>query len=94
MTLGAAVGDLVVENNVDVGTWSGSVSEIGLDADSLKLEKINDDWVNHWNSVLLGSGGEVEDGGVNTESGVDDEGRDKVPEGKLTKVSLIQSQQG
>ena len=32
------------------------------------------------------------DGGVDAKSGVDDEGESGVPEGKLTKVSLIPSQ--
>ena len=92
-TLGAAAGVLVVGVDVDVGTWSGSVRDIESKADSLKLEKINDDWVSHWNWVLLEGGGELVDGGVDTESGVD-EGGGGVPEGKLTKVSLIQKSTG
>ena len=46
-TLGTTVGVPVSKNDVGVGTWSGSVSVILLDTDSLKLEKIKDDWVNY-----------------------------------------------
>lgn len=42
-TLGVAAGVPVVENDVDVGTWSGSVSDILSSADPLELEKIKDD---------------------------------------------------
>jgi hypothetical protein len=41
-TLGATVGVPVVENDVAVGTWSGSVRDRLLEADSLMLEKIRD----------------------------------------------------
>lgn len=34
------------------------------------------------------------DGGIDAESGINDEGGIEDPEGKLTKVSLIESQQG
>jgi hypothetical protein len=72
-TLGAAVGVPAVENDVDVGTWSGSVSDRASNAELLKLEKINDDCVNHSNWVLLGGGAKVVGGGDDAESGVDDE---------------------
>lgn len=42
-TLGAAAGVPVVGDDVDVGTWSGSVSDILSNVDTLKLEKIKDD---------------------------------------------------
>ena len=51
------------------------------------------DNVSHWNWVLLEGGGELVDRGVDTKSGVD-EGGGGVPEGKLTKVSLIQKSMG
>jgi len=41
-TLGATLGVPPVENDVDVGTWSGSVSDRLSDVDSTMLEKIND----------------------------------------------------
>lgn len=84
-TLGAAVGVPVVEE-VSVGTWSGSVSDILSNALTLKLEKIKEDCVNHANWVLLGGGAIVVDG-VDTELRFDDE-RGGVPEGKLREASL------
>lgn len=76
----------MLENDVGVGTWSGSVSVILSSSDVLMLEKIRDDWVNHSNWVLLGGGKEV-DGVGDTGSGADDEEGSRVLEGKLT-VSL------
>lgn len=48
-TLGATLGVPAVENDVVVGTWSGSVSDRLPDVDSLILEKIKDVWVSHSN---------------------------------------------
>jgi hypothetical protein len=87
--LGATVGVPVVENDVDVGTWSGSVSDILSDIDSLKLEKIKDDWVNHGNWVLLGGGAKLVDGDIDMESVVGDEEGSRDSEGKLTAASTL-----
>jgi len=80
----------VVGKEVDVGTWSGSVSDILSDTDSLKLEKIKDVWVNHPNWVLVGTGAEVRVE-VNNESRVDEEGRLEIKVGKMMGVALLDS---
>ena len=82
-TLGATLGVPVVEDDVAVGTWSGSVSDRLSEVDSLMLEKIRDVWVNHSNWVLVGVGVGVEIGLINKESKVDDEGRPELSEGKM-----------
>ena len=73
-TLGATLGVPVVENDVAVGTWSGSVNDRLWEVDPLTLEKIKDDSVNHSNWVLVGVGVEVGVRVINKESEVDNEG--------------------
>ena len=85
-TLGAALGVPAVENDVAVGTWSGSVSDRLSDVESPVLEKIKDVWVNHSNWVLAGGGVELEVEVIDNELGVDDEGRPELSEGKIMSV--------
>lgn len=69
--LGATLG-APGEDEVVVGTWSGSVSDRLPPVDVLKLEKIRDDWVSHSNWVLVGVGLEVGPEVISKESVVDE----------------------
>jgi hypothetical protein len=85
-TLGATLGVPAVENEVAVGTWSGSVSDRLSDTDSLMLEKIRDVWVNHSNWVLLGVGAEVGIEVMSKELEIDIVGISELSEGKTMTV--------
>lgn len=72
---------------VDVGTWSGSVSDIPSGVGPPMLEKIKDVSVNH---PEVGTRAGV---GVEVETGVDGKGRPEVEVGKMMGVALLKSEQ-